>query len=181
MIDREGGDSQSEKLAAGYRGSLVYRPEEDGYKLITMMVFLYPGEQSRVESHIYNLPLEEEAEHLSAFPPLAVVDSYHFPATDGTNIMLTIESQGAKHTAVYSVYENGVEEHSPFLRLDIVESGKGRKALTQETRSSHDQQYTFNDVLNYYKDQIPSWLEEQDRLDTTTHETVHDNTIDFGR
>jgi hypothetical protein len=168
---------------AGYRGKLVYSQEEDGYKLITMTVNLYPTEQSHVMSHIYNLPFIEEPEHLSTSSPLVKMDSYHFPATDGTNIMLTVESQeGIRHTAVYSVHEGGIEEHSPFPWLDIVEANVGQKELAQEPQAAqHEWQAALNEALEYYKDEIPGWIEAQDRLDTTIREPFHDHHIDFDR
>jgi len=51
-----------------------------------------PDERSCVISHVAHLPLTEEAEHLSAGLPLAAIDLYHFPATDGMEIELSIRS-----------------------------------------------------------------------------------------
>jgi hypothetical protein len=176
MTDQEPEARQKEKPAAGYRGELIYC-QKDGCKIITMTVNLYSDERS----HVYNLPLVEEAERCSASHPLAGVDVYRFPAIDGTNLMRTIESQEAKYTAVYSVGEIGIEEHSPFLWLDIMETHEVHKDLAQEPQTAQEWQVALDEALEYYKDEIPGWLEAQDRLDTTVHKPFHDHTIDFDR
>jgi FtsZ-binding cell division protein ZapB len=178
MTDQELGTNRNERLVAGYRGELVYSQEE-GYKLITMTVDLYPDEQSRVTSHIYNLPLLEEAEHIPADPPLKSVDVYRFPATDGTNVILSIESQEAKYTAVYSVRENDIQEHTASLQLNILDVSE-RETLSQESQTAQEWKAALDEALTYYKDEIPGWLNEQDQLDTTVQQ-FHDHTIDFDR
>ena len=90
MSNQEPGADQNEKPATGYRGALFYR-QEYGYKLITMTIILYiPDEQSCVVSRVYDLDITEEAKYILATLPLAAVDVYHFPVTDGTDIKLTI-------------------------------------------------------------------------------------------
>jgi len=83
-----------------------------------------PDEQSHVVTHAYDLDIREEAEHLPARPPLAAVDVYHFPATDGTEITLTIKSQEQERQAHYTIHDTGVTEDSAFLRLDIIQSNE---------------------------------------------------------
>jgi hypothetical protein len=165
---------------AEYRGELIYS-QEDGYKLITMTVGLYHGEESHVMSHVYNFPIQEEAEHLPADSPLAGVDLYRFPAFDGTNIMLSVEGQEEKYTAVYSVRETGIDEHTVSLLLDIMEVHEAQRELAQEPQTAQERQSTLDEVLQYYKDEIPGWLEAQDRLDTTIYEPFHDHNIGFDR
>ncbi len=126
---------QSQKPLEGYRGALVYR-QEYGYKLITMMIDLRPpDERSRVISRVSNLPLTEEAEHLPSGFPLAAIDLYHFPATDGMQIGLAIRSQVGVHKAYYIVDAASVEERSSFLWLDVV---KARASIRECDTQTHD-------------------------------------------
>ena len=112
--------NQSQKPIEGYRGVLIYR-QEYGYKLITVIVdFHTPDERSRITGWAYDLDIPEEAEHLPAGSPLAAIDPYHFLATDGMEIGLTIRSQEGEYTAYYLVAATSVEEHSSFLWLDVM-------------------------------------------------------------
>ena len=123
--------NKHQKPIEGYRGTLVYR-QEYGHKLITMMIDLRtPDERSRVTSWMYDLDIPEEAEHLPTGSPLTAVDLYHFPATDGMEIELTIRSQEGKYTARYIIDATGIEEHSSFLWLDVMKAREGlRESLT---------------------------------------------------
>ena len=123
--------NQSQKPIEGYRGTLVYR-QEYGYKLVTMMIDLRtPDERSRVTSWAYDFDIPEEAERLTAGSPLAAVDLYRFPATDGMEIELTIRSQAGAYTARYIVDATGIEEHSSFLWLDVMKARDGlRESLS---------------------------------------------------
>jgi len=117
--------NQSQKPIEGYRGTLVYR-QEYGYKLITMMIDLRtPDERSRVRTWAYDFDIPEEAEHLPTGSPLAAVDLYRFPATDGMEIELTIRSQAGEYTARYIVDATGIEEYSSFLWLDVMKARDG--------------------------------------------------------
>lgn len=114
--------NQGQKPVEGYRGALLYR-QEYGYKLITMMIDLRtPDERSRVIGRVADLPLTEEAEHLPAGLPLTAIDLYHFPATDGMEIELTIRSKAGVQKAYYTVDATSVEEHSSFLWVDVVKA-----------------------------------------------------------
>jgi hypothetical protein len=170
--------SKQNRKPEGYRGALLYT-QEDGYKMVSMQVHLYEGEHSRVMSHSYEILREEEAEHLTAQPPLGGVDLYYFPATDSaTNILLTVESQEERHSAVYSVGEHGIDELSPYLWLDVMEE----KTLDQEPQTPHDSEMAFDEAIEYYKDQIPSWLASQEpQLNTTISEPFHYQSRDFER
>ena len=162
----QAGNDQN-KQKEGYRGALIYS-QEDGYKMISMHVQLYPGEQSSVTSHSYEVFQEEEAEHLNMSAPLAGVDLYTFPAADNaTNIKLTIEGQGQRHSAIYSVGEDGITELSPSLRLDIIEQGK---ILDLEAKNVQEWETALGEALEYYKDEIPGWLNLADRFNETIHE-----------
>lgn len=88
----QGPTSEPSHAPQDLRGALVYS-QEDGYKIITIQVQLFEGEQSHVMTHAYEILQREEAEHFSAQPPLVGIDLYHFPINDYANIMLTIESQ----------------------------------------------------------------------------------------
>ena len=115
MTNQQGAFNQSQKSIERYRGALIYR-QEYRYKLVTMMINLRtPDERSSVTSRVYDLDIPEEAEHLPAGSPLAAIDLYHFPVTDGMEIKLTIRSQAGTDTACYIVKTTGVEEHSSFL------------------------------------------------------------------
>lgn len=131
MINQQGAINQRQKPIEGYRGALVYR-QEYGYKLITMRIDLRtPDERSRVTSWAYDFDIQEEAEHLPTGSPLAAIDLYHFPATDGMEIGLTIRSQAGEYTARYIVNATGIEEHSSFLWLDVMKARDGlRESLT---------------------------------------------------
>jgi len=124
--------NQSQKPIEGYRGVLIYR-QEYGYKLITVLVDLHtPDERSCVTSWAYDLDIPEEAEHLPAGSPLAAIDLYHFLATDGMEVELTIKGQGGEYTARYIVHATGIEERSSFLWLDMMKARDGlreRKTL----------------------------------------------------
>jgi hypothetical protein len=114
MTDQQVASNQRQKSIEGYRGVLIYR-QEYGYKLITMTVDLHtPDERSRVTSWAHDLDIPEEAEHLPIGSPLAAVDLYHFLATDGMEIELTIKCQGGEYTARYIVHATGIEERSSF-------------------------------------------------------------------
>jgi hypothetical protein len=122
MISQQGAISQPQKTIEGYRGALIYRQEYE-YKLITMMIDLRtPDERSRVTSRAYDFDIPEEAERLPAGSLLAAVDLYHFPATDGMEIELTIRSQAGEDTARYIVNATGLEECSSFLWLDVIKA-----------------------------------------------------------
>ena len=96
-----------------YRGSIVYT-QEDGYTIVTMMVSIAPDEHSSVTSHAYNLPVVEEAEHLSG------IDLYHFAVPDGTRLQLIIEAPRGKREAWYTVrLHTLVADHSP-IEMDII-------------------------------------------------------------
>jgi hypothetical protein len=98
MTNQQVAINQCQKPIEGYRGALIYR-QKYGYMLITMMIDLRtPDERSDVTSHVYDLDIPEEAEYLSAGSPLAAIDLYHFPATDGMEIKLTIRSQAGTDT-----------------------------------------------------------------------------------
>lgn len=117
---------QSERPGADYRGALVYR-QEHGYTLITMLVSIRSlDEQSHIVSRALDIDIMEEAEHIPSGSALfTAVDVYHFPATDGMKIELTISSPAGKHQAHYTVHATGVEEDSPSpLWLDIVRSSE---------------------------------------------------------
>src|SRR5262245_55529628 len=95
--------NQSQKSIEVYRGTLIYR-QEYGYKLVTMMIDLHtPDKRSSLTISVYDLYILEEAEYLPAGSPLAAIDLYHFPATDGMEIKLTIRSQAGIDTACYVV------------------------------------------------------------------------------
>jgi hypothetical protein len=130
-----------------YRGALIYT-QLSGYKTVTMTISVATDEQSHVTSHAYNLPVSEEAEHLSG------VDCYHFAVTDGTRIQLTIEAPVGSKEAWYTVRSGDIiPDHSP-MEIDIIRSEESvpvEYAYTQEA---------FDEVLTYYADQIPHWLNE---------------------
>lgn len=88
-----------------------------------------PDERSCVISHVAHLPIMEEAEHLPASLPLTAIDLYHFPATDGMEIELTIRSKGGVQKAYYTVDATSVEEHSSFLWLDVVKTRRGIRSV----------------------------------------------------
>lgn len=128
MANQQIAINQSQKPVEGYRGALVYR-QEYGYKMITMLIDPYTlDERSSVSSRVYDLDIPEEVEHLPAGSPLAAIDLYHFPATNGTEIELTIRNRAGEHKARYTVAADGVEEHSSFLWLDVLKARDGMGA-----------------------------------------------------
>jgi hypothetical protein len=131
--------NKRQKPIEGYWGTLVYR-QVYGYKLITMMIDLRtPDERSRVTSWTYDFDIPEEAERLSAGSPLAAVDLYRFPATDGMEIELTIRSQEGEYTACYITDATGIDEHSAFLWLDVMKAHDGlRESLTRPLAPDED-------------------------------------------
>ena len=131
--------NKCQKPIEGYRGTIAYR-QEYGYKLITMMIDLRtPDERSSVTSRAYDLDIPEEAEHLPVGSPLAAVDLYRFPATDGMEIELTIRSQAGEYTAHYLVDATGIDEHSSFHWLDVMKARGGlRESLTLPLDPDHD-------------------------------------------
>jgi len=124
MITQKLGIAQGQKSTSQYRGTLVYR-QECGYKLVTMLVDLQTcDEQSCVITRLGDFDLEERAEHIPASIPLIAIDFYNFPATDGTEIELTIQSQGKKQTARFIVDANGIQKQPSFLWLDVLKAGE---------------------------------------------------------
>jgi hypothetical protein len=118
---------------------LVYR-REYWYKLITMMIDLRtPDEISRVTCWAYGFDIPEEAEHLPAGSPLAAVDLYHFPFTDGMEFELVIRSQAGEYIARYIVDATGIEEHSSFVWLDVMKASNGlRESLALPLDPDYD-------------------------------------------
>ncbi|SRR5712692_6804899 len=138
MASKQRGINHNQKPIEGYWGVLVYR-QGYGYKLITMMIDLHtPDERSSVISCVNDFDIPEEAEYLPAGSPLAAIDLYHFPATDGMEIDLTIRSQTGAHKAYYTVDAASVEEHSSFLWLDVV---KARDGIRECDTRPHDVDY----------------------------------------
>ena len=114
--------SQRTKLTARYRGGFICR-QEDGYKLITMIVnLLTPDEQSAVTTCDCGFTFAEEAKHIPLGSPLAAVDLYHFAVTDGTEIELTIRSPREEYQTHYIVSPTDTREAVSFLWLDIIQS-----------------------------------------------------------
>ena len=58
---------------------------------------------------------------------------------------------------------------------------EAQRELAQEPQTAQERQSTLDEALQYYKDEIPGWLEAQDRLDTTIYEPFHDHNIGFDR
>src|SRR5712691_11413154 len=111
--------NHNQKPVEGYRGALVYRQEYE-YKLATMMIDQHTSdERSSVISCVHDFDIPEEAEDLPAGLPLFAIDLYHFPATDGMEIELTIRRLAGVHKAYFAVDAIGVEEYSSFLWLDV--------------------------------------------------------------
>lgn len=100
-----------------YRGGLVYR-QERGYMTITIMVNVAPGETSRVITHAYNLPVEEEAEHLPG------LDVYHFAASYNTLIELALVSEAGIQKAWYIVTSSTVFAFVSAIEISIVRSSE---------------------------------------------------------
>ncbi len=114
--------SQNQKIVTEYRGTLAYR-QEYGYKLITLCIDLCTcDEQSCIITRLGDFDLEERAEHIPASVPLIAIDFYHFPAIDGTEIELTITSQGKEYAARFLVEADGIKKQPSFLWLDILEA-----------------------------------------------------------
>ncbi len=127
MITQKLENSQSQKFAKQYRGTLVYK-QEFGYKLVTMLIDLCTcDERSSVITRLGNFDLEERAEHIPASVPLIAIDFYNFPATDGTEIELTIKSQGKEQTARFIVDANGIQKQPSFLWLDVLKAGESQE------------------------------------------------------
>jgi hypothetical protein len=145
-----------------YRGALVYT-QEYGYKTVTMTVSVAPNEQSYVTSYAHNLPVSEEVEHLQG------VDLYHFSATDGTQIQLTIETPADSKEAWYTIGSDAIVMHQSSIEMDIVHSDESVPFEYTHTQKALD------DALTHYADQIPEWLNE-----TPRSSSVHD-LDDFGR
>src|SRR5260370_29105332 len=138
MTNQQVAINQRQKHIERCRGALIYK-QEYGYKLITMMIDLRtPDERSRVTSWVYDFDILEEAEHLSAGSPLAAVDLYRFPVTDGMEIDLTISSQEGEYTARNLVTATCVEEHSSFLWLDVI---RARDSLREHQTLLPDQDH----------------------------------------
>jgi hypothetical protein len=134
MANQQRGINQSQKPVEGYRGALVYRQEYE-YTLITLMIdLLTPDERSSVSSHADDFDIPVEAEHLHTGSPLAAVDLYHFPVTDGKEIELTIRNRAGEHKTRYPVAANGVEEHSSFLWLNVLKARDGLGAHDSTSR-----------------------------------------------
>jgi hypothetical protein len=132
-------NSRNEKPAAGYRGSFVYQ-QEYGYMLITLMIHLHtPDEQSIVCTRASGLDIREEAEHLPSGSPLAAIDLYHFAATDGTEIFVTIKGHAGEQQARYLIHADAIEEDSPFLWLTLVRSSESVIALSSSLGERGDQ------------------------------------------
>ena len=129
MTNQQRTINQSQKPVEGYRGMLVYH-QEYGYKLITMIVgLLTPNEQSTVTTYDCGFTFTEEAEHIPSGPLLAAVDFYHFAVTEGTEIELTMRSPWGEDHAHYLVSPTDIQEHSPFLWLDVVKSSQSQKRI----------------------------------------------------
>ncbi|HEY4036501.1 MAG TPA: hypothetical protein VGL94_21300 [Ktedonobacteraceae bacterium] len=129
MTNQQGTINQSQKPVEGYRGALVYQ-QEYGYKLITMMVsLLTPNERSTVTTCDCGFTFTEEAEHIPSGPLLAAVDFYHFAVTEGTEIELMMRSPWGEDHARYIVSATDIQEHSPFLWLDVIKSSQSDKTI----------------------------------------------------
>ena len=117
----------SQKSLEGYRGTLVYQ-QKDGYKLITMMVSLRASnEQSIVTTCDCGFTFTEEVEHIPLGPQRLVGDLYQFAVTDGAEIELTLRSPRREDHARYIVSLTDIQEHSPFLWLDVIKSSQSNK------------------------------------------------------
>ena len=57
------------------------------------------GERSSASSLVDDFDILEEVEQLPTSSPLAAVNLYHFPATDGIEIELTTSNQAGAHKA----------------------------------------------------------------------------------
>ncbi|GAC1394499.1 MAG: hypothetical protein NVSMB38_27690 [Ktedonobacteraceae bacterium] len=127
MISHHVASTQSQKSFVEHRGSLVYR-QEYGYKLITLLIDLCTcDEQSSVTTRLDDFDLAERAEHIPASVPLIAIDFYHFPAIDGTEIELTIRSNGKEHTARFIVDADGIHQEASSFWLDIMKSSESQK------------------------------------------------------
>jgi len=140
----------SDWIPEDYRGSIVYT-QEHSYKTFTIMVKVAPDEQSHVITHSHNLPIIEEAEHLQH------TDLYHFAATDGTRIQLTLETPAGNTEVWYTVAPDDIVAEKPTIHMDIVRS---EDSLPFEYAYA---QKNLDEALTYYADQIPDWLNETAR------------------
>ena len=121
---------RSEKDPQYYRGGLVYR-REPGHMVITMTISrLTSDESTSVTTHAYHLPLHEEAEHLAGGGPTLVgVDLYHFSATAGARLQLTITTRTTTYEAWYAIGETTVEpEAEETIWLDMIVATSERRA-----------------------------------------------------
>lgn len=110
----------SDQQEKTYRGALVYR-RESGYWLVTMTVSRFtPQETTQVVTHAFDLPIEEQAEHLEG------VDLYHFPVYTGTHIHLRIAGASmGEQEAWYTVSTaTCILEDSLTIWLDVLESSE---------------------------------------------------------
>src|SRR5579884_4506872 len=137
-----------------YRGALIYT-QLDGYKTVTMTISVAPNEQSHVTSHAYDLPVTEDAEHFLG------VDCYHFAVTDGARIQLTIETSAGSKEAWYTVLPGDITPDHSLIEVDIIRSEESTPVEYDYTQEA------FDEVLTYYADQIPHWLNQTPRNDPT--------------
>ncbi len=139
-----------------YRGTLIYT-QEDGYKLVTMTISIAANEQSHITSIAEDIPVQEEAEHLTG------VDLYHFAVTDGTCIQLLIDTPVGTQEAHYSVHHTTITLTSSHFWTDIFPSDDVEiDPLTS--------QEILDDALSYYADLIRDSLQvsEQTRVHPIT-------------
>jgi hypothetical protein len=185
MTNQKPQTNQSERHIEGYRGALVYS-QQQGYKLVTLAVTLYPGEQNQVTTSFYGHSTPEEPEHWLG------VDLYQFLIAEGTDIELTVSTlTGETQAALYTMLPNGVVAGpSPQIWLDITESTQESWSMiplliesTQESWSMPpllDVEEAFYDAITYYKNKIPEWLESvQERLDLETDVPLSAQADDF--
>src|SRR2546421_3326788 len=129
MTNQQGTINQNQKPVEGYRGTLVYH-QKYGYKLITMIVgLLTSNEQSSVTTCDCGFTFTEEAEHIPSGPLRAAVDLYHFAVTEEAEIELTMRSSWGEDHARYLVSPTDIQEHSPFLWLDVIKSSRSDKTI----------------------------------------------------
>jgi hypothetical protein len=89
---------------------------------------LVPNEQSSVTTCDCGFTFTEDAEHIPSGPLLAAVVFYHFAVTEGTEIELTMRSPWGEDHVRYIVSPTDIQEHSPFLWLDVIKSSQSDKA-----------------------------------------------------
>src|SRR5260370_15517124 len=131
-----------------------------------MTVSLRGDERSEVTTHAYDLPRQEEVEHLTG------VDLYHFPAWDGARIQLTIHDSEEIQEAWYSVHGHSiVEEQSQHFWVDIMQSSESRDVKSLVPEAYANWQEALDDALDHYQNKIPGWFYmTRDGLDTTLDE-----------